>query len=278
MLEALTALLKAALYAGLLSSSGAVFAQVTLRALPDELEYLTKPGQFGSVLVLVTGPLLALVLILRLGGEFDAATLSAVFLSNSGAALCLQMTGSALLLFTSSSDEDGSFVRLSYALLPMFAFAFSGHAAAVGPVDGLVAVTHVTMAAWWVGSLYFLRRACMQSQADRVVAIVARFSSMAFILTGVLVIAGLALVIILIDFGKDPWLSPYGWMLTAKLCVVALLLAVAGHNRRRLTPRLTARDSTAITTLRLTIGIELALIAAILTITAILTTYFSPPE
>jgi len=273
MLEALTALLKLALYAGLLSSSGAVFAQVTLRPLSAEVESLLRLGRVGSTLILATGPLMALVLILRLGGAFDQATLSAVFLSSSGAALCLQMTG-AFLLLISASDDEAVLVRLSYAVLPMLGFAFSGHAAGIGPVDGLVAVAHVSMAAWWLGSLYFLRLV----QAERLVTVVARFSSMAFILTGVLVVAGLMLVIILIDFSKDPWLSPYGWVLACKLCVVAALLALAGYNRRRLTPRLVARDSSAVGELRWTVGIELALIAVILTITAILTTYTSPPD
>jgi putative copper export protein len=277
MLEALTALLKLALYAGLLSCSGAVFAQATLRPAADELAQLARLGRIGAALILLACPLLALVLILRLGGEFDEATLSAVFLSNSGAALCLQMTG-ALLLLTTSSEDDSRVVRLSYAMLPMLGFAFSGHAAGIGPVDGSVAVAHVSVAAWWLGSLYFLRRTSMHSQVDRLVTVVARFSSMALILTGVLVIAGLVLVMILIDFSKDPWLSLYGWILAAKLSVVAALLAVAGYNRRRLTPRLLARDSSAVRALRLTIGIELTLIALILTITAILTTYSSPPD
>jgi copper resistance protein D len=277
MLEALTALLKIALYAGLLSSSGAVFAQATLRPLPDEWTQLARLGRLGAVLILVTCPLLVVLLILRLSGEFDEATLSAVFLSNSGAALCLQMTGAALLL-TSSSEDDSSAVRLSYAMLPMLSFAFSGHAAGVGPVDGSVAIVHVSLAGWWLGSLYFLRRACLNSQIDRVVTVVTRFSTMALILTGVLVIAGLVLVMILVDFSKDPWLSPYGWILATKLSVVAILLAVAAYNRRRLTPRLLARDGTAMTALRSTINIELLLIGLVLTITAILTTYSSPPD
>jgi putative copper export protein len=200
--------------------------------------------------------------------------LSAVFLSSSGAALCLQVTG-AFLLLISTVDDDGV-VRLSYAMLPMLAFAFSGHAAAIGPLEGLVAVAHVSVAAWWLGSLYFLRRVC--TRPERLVTVVARFSSAAFVLTGVLVVAGLVLVMILVDFSKDPWLSPYGWILATKLCVVAVLLALAGYNRRRLTPRVLAADSTAVGALHRTIGIELALIAAILTITAILTTYTSPPD
>jgi putative copper export protein len=277
MLEALTALLKIALYAGLLSSSGSVFAQATLRPAADELAYLTRLGRLGAALILVTCPLLAGVLILRLGGALDDATLSAVFLSSSGAALCLQMTG-AFLLLISSSEHDSVVVRLSYAILPMLGFAFSGHAAGISPVDGSVAIVHVSVAAWWLGSLCFLRRACLYSQIERLVTVVARFSSMALILTGVLVIAGLVLVMILIDFSTDPWLSPYGRILGSKLLVAAILLALAGYNRRRLTPRLLARDSSAVRMLSLTTSIELMLIALILTITAILTTYSAPPD
>jgi putative copper export protein len=277
MLEALTVLLRVALYAGLLCASGAVFAQATLRPLPGETEYLTRIMRRGSALILATCPLTALVLVLRLGGEFDEATLSAVFVSTSGAALCLQITG-ALLLLTSVGDDDAIAVRLSYAMLPMLGFAFSGHAAGIGPVEGVVAVAHVSLAAWWLSSLYYLRHCCVQEQFDRLTTVVARFSSIAFTLTGALVIVGLALVSILVDFSDDPWLSLYGQILIAKLCVVAALLALAGYNRRRLTPRLVARDSTAVQALRLTIGIELALIVTVLTVTAILTTYASPHD
>lgn len=277
MLEALTVLLKVALYAGLLSGSGAVFAQATLRPLPPETEYLTRIMRRSSALILVTCPITALVLVLRLGGEFNEATLSAVFLSTSGAALCLQITG-ALLLLTSVGDDDAIAIRVSYALLPMLGFAFSGHAAGIGPVEGLVAVVHVSIAGWWLSSLYYLRHCCQQEQFDRLITIVARFSSLAFTVTGALVIAGLALVMILVDFSEDAWLSLYGRILIVKLCVVAGLLALAGYNRRRLTPRLLARDSTAIRALRQTISIELTLIAAVLTVTAILTTYASPHD
>jgi putative copper export protein len=276
MLESLTALLQVALYAGLLSASGSVFVRATLQPLPDEAEYLAQIMRRGAALILVTCPLIALTLILRLGGEFDQPTLSAVFVSSSGAALALQVTG-ALFLLTASSD-DSVVLLLSYAILPMLGFAFSGHAAGIGPVEGAVAVVHVSMAAWWLGSLFYLRRGCSQWQFDRIVAAVTRFSSLAFILTGVLVIGGLALVMILVDFSSDPWLTPYGQILGAKLCVVGVLLALAGYNRRRLTPRLLHGDIAAVQALRTTIGAELLLIAAVLTITSILTTYASPHD
>src|SRR5262245_36303095 len=135
MLEAITVALKLALYAGLLSACGAVFAQATLRPLPDEVQYLSRVMRRGAVLILIACPLMVLVLILRLGGEFDSPTLSAVFASSSGAALILQLTG-ALLLATAVSDDDSLLLRLSYAVLPMLGFAFSGHAAGISPVDG----------------------------------------------------------------------------------------------------------------------------------------------
>ncbi|HEY7643160.1 MAG TPA: CopD family protein [Steroidobacteraceae bacterium] len=277
MLEAFTALLKFALYAGVLSGSGAVFAQATQDPLPDEAGYLARVTRFGSALVVGACPLITLVLILRLGGEFDDVTMSAVFASGSGAALFLQTAG-ALLLLTTASDEASMLVRLSYAVLPVLGFAFSGHAAAVGPVDGFVAVLHVSAAAWWLGSLLYLHERCRHADPGRLGNIVARFSSIAFIITGGLVIAGLTLVIILVDFSTDPWLLPYGQILGAKLCVVAALLALAGYNRQRLTPRLLSGDRTAVTTLQRTIVVEMVLIAAVLAITAILTTFTSPHE
>lgn len=276
MLEAFTALLKFALYAGLLSGSGAVFAQATLDP-PDEGGHLAKLTRLGSALVLIVCPLVTLVLILRLGGEFDDVTLSAVFTSGSGAALFLQMTG-ALLLLTTASDDSSILVRLSYALLPVLGFAFSGHAAGIGPVEGFVAVLHVSAAAWWLGSLFYLRERCAQAEPSRLVAIVTRFSSIAFYFAGGLVILGLTLVMILVDFSQDVWLSAYGQILGAKLCVVAALLALAGYNRRRLTPRLLAGDGTAVGALRRTISVEMGLIAVVLAITAILTTFTSPHE
>jgi len=277
MLEACTALLKFVLYAGLLSGSGAVLAQATLRPAPAEATYLPKIARWGSAVVLAAYPLLTLVLILRLGGELDEATLSAVFHSGSGAALFLQLTGAVLLL--TSADDDGSILlRLSYAILPLLGFAFSGHAAAVGPAEGLVAVLHVSVAAWWLGSLHFLRERCAHAQFAQLVALVTRFSAIAFILVGTLVIAGLVLILILVDFSTDPWLTPYGWILGAKLCGVGAVLAVASYNRRQLTPRLLAGDRSAVSALRSSLNAEVALIAVVLAITAILTTYTSPHD
>jgi putative copper export protein len=277
MLETAAALLKALLYAGLLTGSGAVLVQATAAASPRETAYLTKLMRRGAVLTLAACPLAALLLMLRLGG-FDEVTLPAVFLSSSGAALCLQMTGAVLLLTSASETDAPAAVRVSYALLMMIGFAFSGHAASVGPVEGFVAVLHASAAAWWLGSLCYLRFACSQLDLSRVIAIVARFSSIAFVVTGALVLAGLTLIMILVDFSADAWLQGYGQILAIKLVIAGSALGLAALNRWRLTPRLLAGDAAAVATLQRRVVAEIAALGAILVITAILTTYVSPHE
>ena len=65
------------------------------------------------------------------------------------------------------------------------------------------------------------------------------------------------------------WLTAYGRILLAKLGAVALLLAVAIHNKWRTTPRLAA-DARAVQELRRAIGVEYILFATVLALTAAL--------
>jgi putative copper export protein len=62
-----------------------------------------------------------------------------------------------------------------------------------------------------------------------------------------------------------------------KLVLVAGLLSLAAFNKFRLTPRLLAGDAAAAHGLRRSIHAEMALAAAILLTTAVLTTLFGPP-
>lgn len=278
MLDGLAALLKTLLYAGVLSCAGAVFAQATLRPPPDSKWLVSRLVRGGAVLTI--GAALAHVgcLFLRLGAGFDTATLSAVFLSGVGAALCLQVTGSALLLITDPTDESTRATQISNAALVTASFAFNGHAAADGLTSGFVAFLHVSFASWWFAGLWILRDACARMDFATVAALVARFSPIAFGLVGGLVIAGLLLIGILVDFDNDPWLSSYGQLLALKIGLAGLALALAVYNKARLTARLTEGDASAIRSLRMTIGAELGCIGAVLIATAILTTYTSPHQ
>lgn len=278
MLDALAALLKALLYAGVLACAGAVFAQATLRPPADGARVLSQLMRRGAVLTIFAVLSSAVCLFLRLGGGFDIATLSAVFISGVGAATCLQIVGALLLLVGSDEDESLRATQLSNAALVTASFAFNGHAAADGLTTGLVAFLHVSLAAWWVASLWILRDACTRMELPAVAALVRRFSSIAFGLVGGLVIAGLLLAGALVQFDRDPWLSGYGQLLAVKIGVAAIALGLAGYNKLRLTEKVVSTDASAIHSLRRMIGVELICIGAVLIATALLTTYTSPHQ
>ena len=277
MLEALAAIVKALLYAGLLSCAGAVFAEATLRTSADIAGVSTHIVRRAAVLTIVTSVASALILILRLGGQWDEVTLSAVFMSASGAATCLQLAGASLLL-ASLGDSSAHGTRLSNAALMTLSFAFNGHAAAQGLTEGSVAFVHASAAAWWIGSLWLLRYACTRPDLIVVAGVVERFSVIATNLIGGLVIAGLLLILILVDFARLPSLLPYEKILAIKMAIVVAALCAASYNRFRLTPRLVMGDSAAAFSLRRMIDVELVLIGLVLATTSILTTYTSPYE
>ena len=275
MLEAFAAIVRALLYAGLLSCAGAVFAEATLRTSADLAGASTHIVRRAAWLTIGASVASALVLILRLGGQWDEVTLSAVFMSSSGAATCLQLAGASLLL-ASLGDSSAPGTRLSNAALMTLSFGCNGHAAAEGLTDGLVVFVHASAAAWWIGSLWLLRYACARLDLMVVAGVVGRFSVIATNLIGGLVIAGLFLILILVDFARLPSLSPYEKILATKVAIVVAALCAASYNRFRLTPRLVMGESSAAFSLRRMIDFELILIWLVLATTSILTTYSSP--
>jgi copper resistance protein D len=276
MLDALAAVARCLLYAGALSCAGVVFADATLRDSAVDREFLRSVVRRGALLTIAAAILGALILIFRLGGQFDEATFSAVFTTSSGAAMCLQLAGAGMLLASDLDDDSQRAMRIGTAAVLISSFAFGGHAAVAGPAESIVAFVHVGIAAWWVGSLWLLHRALDDTHNDGQAVLVTRFSSIATLMVGGLVIAGLILIGVLVDFAAMPEILPYVQILAVKLCVVAVLLGAAAYNRLRLTPRLLSGDSAAMRALRQMVRTELGLVGAILAVTAILTTYTSP--
>jgi putative copper export protein len=70
-------------------------------------------------------------------------------------------------------------------------------------------------------------------------------------------------------------MQSYEWLLVVKLVFVALALSIATYNKLRLTPWLGTHPPTS-ALLRMTIAVELGVIACVLIVTAVLTTYFAP--
>ena len=275
MLDAIAAGLKAALYVAVLSAAGLPLAAASLRASGDIARYATRLMRSASAAAISLSVMLSVLLMLRLGGAFDQATLAAVFISGSGASSMLQLTGATLLLLSFGDDAFAHGWRISGAAIITVSFAFGGHAPAMSATAGLIAFLHVTAASWWVGSLWLLLRACTTNDSQTA-SLITRFSSMALYVVGALIVAGAVLILALVDFEQSPWFTPYAQMLSLKLSIVIAAFTVALFNRLQLTPSVTRSEAAAVTALQLSIQVELGIIAVVLTATAVLTSYFSP--
>lgn len=276
MLDFLDAILKAILFAGILSCSGVVFAEATLGVSSDISRFSIRVMRRGAIVTIVAALAGAFILLFRLGDRINHVTLSAAFLSVYGAALCLQIGGVLLLLTSTGDDPFDRRVRVINALVATFSFAFHGHAASGEANEPIIAVIHTSAAAWWIGSLWLLYYACSRERVSDLALLVLRFSSQAVKLVGVLLLAGLILSMTLISSGPTPLSSPYLKFLGFKVVLVAVTLGVAIYNKYRLTPRLVRHDAAAASSLRNMIRNEMILIAAVLTATAFLTTYSTP--
>ena len=276
MLDVLAAIIKALLFAGILSCTGAVFAEATLRATPDLTRFSIQVMRRGALLTIAATLAGALILVYRLGGRFDSVTLAAVFLSISGAALSLQLGGSLLLLTTVGDDRFACSMRLINAMVVTLSFLFHGHAAGGESFEPALAVIHLGAAAWWVGSLWLLHYACSRERLADLATLVLRFSTLAIRMVGMLLLAGVLLAMLLISSTATPLTSPYVQILALKIGLVAVTLGLAMYNKFRLTPRLARHDAAAAPALRAMIRNEMIFIAGVLTVTAILTTYTTP--
>ncbi|TAJ93238.1 MAG: hypothetical protein EPO31_03250 [Gammaproteobacteria bacterium] len=276
MLDALAAVLEAFLFAGLLSCTGAVFAEATLGGSSDTARFAAQVIRRGALLTIVAGLAGSAVLVVRLGGRFDQITLSAVFLSIHGAAFALQTGGALLLLASVAADRFTRSLRIANAGIAILSFAYHGHAWNAGTGATILAVGHITAAAWWIGSLWLLERACSRESPPELAALVRRFGALAGRAVGGLLLAGLILAMLIVSSAATPLTSPYLRLLVLKIGLVAGTLGLAAYNKYRLTPRLMLDDIAAAASLRSMIRGELVLIGAVLAATAFLTTVTSP--
>jgi putative copper resistance protein D len=276
MLDALAATAKALLYASLLSCAGSVFAFATLHRSAALAEFAVRLMRRTAYATVVLASLGALVLFFQLGGDYDDPVLLGVFWSGRGAAFCLQIVGAALLLAMPGDDDPVSGVRISSAALLPASLAISGHAISEGLLNALVVIAHTATAAWWIGSLLLMRYAWMNEPPARFASVVETFREWAGRIVGGLVVAGIVLIAILVDFRADPLWSGYLFWLSCKLGLAAAVLALALYSKRRLGTAAIAGDEAAAASLCRRIDVELGLIGALLIVTAILTSYTSP--
>jgi copper resistance protein D len=241
-------------------------------------------GRLGTLTAIATLPLVVMHLLLdaaRMAGEYggmtDVELLRLALYSGSGAAHLVQLAGLVLLAFGPRGAARGSMVARAGAALVLMGFALTGHTS-VHPMRWLLGpllVAHVGIVAFWLGALAPLFLVTAREPVAIAMEILRAFSSWAGRLVPLIPVAGLGIALALVRDAAT-LRQPYGLLVGAKLLGFALLMALAALNRWRWAPALAADPATARAALLRSLVAEYLLIAAVLAVTAALTTFYSP--
>jgi putative copper resistance protein D len=275
---------KAVTYAATFNAAGAVFFLTLCAALiaTAELQRIRRLVLLSALLAVAGGAAQILASAASMSGGasgmFDESLLGMVWQAGAGRANGIRALGLLLAVLASRSQRTAWLACLGAAAAAT-SFAWSGHARALNPdaLPVLLLSLHLTGIAFWLGALAPLSLVAGGGDPLRTGAAAARFGALAVFVVGTLLVAGAALLWLLLGRSLAAWTSTYGRWVMFKLVWVAVILCLAIFNKSRLTPRLLAGDRRAVAQLRNTIRFEMLVGGVILAVTATLTTLAGPP-
>jgi putative copper resistance protein D len=296
--DLLSVTLRAAAFVCLFQAAGAALFVV----LFGGLLVASRPTivRIARLAALVAAPLLlahAAIEAARMAGDYagiaDPGLQRLGWYSADGVAQSLQAAGALCIAAALRSDEatpvraaaSGRWRWQSLALvgvlLALLPFLFTGHTS-VHSLRALLApllAVHVLIVAFWFGALAPLYAVLARESAEVAVQIMRAFSAIATWLVPLIVVAGVALACVLAP-GIAVLRQPYGELLLVKLAGFAVLMGLAALNRSRLVPALSSRQrrEPAARMLRWSLAAEVCLLCAVLSVTAVLTTFYSPHQ
>ncbi len=260
----------------------AVFMAIFGRRLEQSAEWVRRAGRFAALaaMAFVTAhyALEAARMAGELPGMFDAALQATVWHSPTRWALFARLGGLALIAIgLRSAGKLSGLLGAAGAILAVFAFTLTGHTS-TNPhravLEALLGI-HLLIVAFWFGALGPLYVVSARETTGTACRIIARFTELATWLVPGILLAGAAMAFLLVP-SVSALTEPYGELLIAKVVGFALLMGLAAANKRRLGPALAAGSVEAGRRFRRSIGAEYGLIAAVLAVTAVMTTFFSP--
>lgn len=234
--------------------------------------------------------LLALALVLlhaivepvRLAGDWNGLldfSLHALLLSSDfGTTTAVRAIGLIIIAISVLARERlGETIAIVGATLVAASFALMGHTAS-DPQRSILApllLIHLIAIAFWFGSLGPLLTITRFEQPAVAGALIERFSRTAILVVPFILLAGLAMAGLLLP-DVESISTPYGLSLTAKIVGFSVLMALASLNKWRLGPGIAHGVRSAHVAFRYSVLIEWVLILAVVTITAVMTSLFSP--
>ena len=215
----------------------------------------------------------------RMAGEYsglwDRELQQLAWSSGSGWAQLTQVAG--LLLVLAALKRSAHWYASLGGTIALAGFLLTGHTSAhalravLAPLLGL----HLLIVAGWFGALAPLLIVIRREAKPMVALIVARYSAIAGLLVPLIALAGLSMAWLLTG-SLTVLRRPYGELLMVKLILFSLLMALAAWNKWRLTPALALGEARATVALQRSIIAEIILIAVVLSVTAALTSLYSP--
>jgi putative copper export protein len=162
------------------------------------------------------------------------------------------------------------------ALGVVASFALTGHTtgAEVSPVLRVLLVLHVAIVGYWLGSIVALTRLTRVAGSHSLSDVSTAFSASAVWIVPAIFPIGLGMVIGLLP-NLAALRTVYGALLAAKLTGFALLLVLAAFNRWRVVPALRLEPLAATRRFRAALHAEYLLLAAVVSVTAVMTSLYS---
>ena len=260
----------------------AIFVAIFGRRLASSRETVRRLGQaaaiFAIVLVAAHYAMEAARMAGEMSGMWDTALQGMAWNSPARAALIARLLGLALIAIgLLGAGVRRTTVALGGALLATGAFTLTGHTSVNVHHGALAALLmlHLLVLAFWFGALWPLCIATLRETPARAADIIERFTAVATWLVPVILLAGLVMAVLLLP-NLSALGEPYGELLIAKTLGFALLMGLAAANKWRFGPALLSGTAQSGRWFRRSAAAEFVLMAAVLTITAVMTSFFSP--
>ncbi len=280
--DTLSVILRSASFIAMFQAAGMVlFITVFGRRLEVSLPLLRRITQLSAIAAaaLLVGQyaLEAARMADDMSGIVDPSLQMLAMHSASSVVLALRLLGLVVILAAIDQGDFGIPFSVIGATVAIGSFLFTGHTAA-NPLRWVLAsllIVHLTIVAFWFGALVPLYVASTRERPAIAGEVTNAFSRVAGWIVPGIFLAGFVLVLILVRHLAEFRLA-YGISLLGKAAGFGVLMGLAALNKWRLGPAIASGDPTSLRAFRRSLVAEYLLVGAVLTVTAVMTTLFSP--
>jgi putative copper resistance protein D len=280
--DILSVTLRALSFVALFQAAGiALFLALFGRQLSACVEELQRLGRNAAAIA--AGLLIAQYLLEAarmaggVSGVTDASLQSLVLHSSVATTLAWRVVGMALVFVGLRGTSSARATSIVGATVAIAAFTLMGHTSTHADrwLLSVLLLAHLLIVAFWFGALMPLYLATKRESAAVAGTVTAAFSRVALWLVPWLFAAGVVLAAFILK-NLAGLFTTYGALLVTKVAGFALPWAPAAHNTGRLGPARGRGEPRPAATFQRSLAGEFVLIVAVLSVTAVMTSFYSP--